>query len=427
MKKKRADKKKAGNISNKGTNNEITAAAIPKDKHHNYSNPCTNLSAQIYNELFPSISSAEDDNGDTSLSKGKLLFTQQPLLAFMILRYMIEERKKIRAADLEKVCIRPSTTDTTEITDVNNDADITSAVEKDGIENTIDSSRTKKKKKKRKKKKATNNSTTTAVVETSHNTVPNLYDIGTNLDTLIDWYIDSEEASNIIDNEAVKWGKRDMDSFVTFLRDKFNGEEVLNWNVVLPTISIGKVNDMLSSAECSSCKASSTSHLINLLANESKESNTSLSFMEKVHAACDLKLTLSCRHGELSLSCRHGDNNDEVSKESASRSTDNTLDIKEFTPNETLFVANLNEEVTTYEDLQLLYEPFGELVRIDIKRNYAFVQFSSVDAAICAQEGTNGGRLDDSEITVEFAARRGDDRGKFYRLGVIIIGLANTH
>eukprot|EP00581_Thalassiosira_minuscula_P028341 CAMPEP_0183757458 /NCGR_PEP_ID=MMETSP0739-20130205/5769_1 /TAXON_ID=385413 /ORGANISM="Thalassiosira miniscula, Strain CCMP1093" /LENGTH=56 /DNA_ID=CAMNT_0025994911 /DNA_START=553 /DNA_END=719 /DNA_ORIENTATION=+ len=53
-----------------------------------------------------------------------------------------------------------------------------------------------------------------------------------------------------------------------------------------------------------------------------------------------------------------------------------------------------------------------------MKRNYAFVQFKTIEEAIRAKEATNGGKLDQSEITVEFVARRmgeggggrGDDR-----------------
>ncbi|KAL7552437.1 hypothetical protein ACHAWF_015708 [Thalassiosira exigua] len=85
---------------------------------------------------------------------------------------------------------------------------------------------------------------------------------------------------------------------------------------------------------------------------------------------------------------------------------------KKITPNETLFVVNFHEETTKREDLQMLFEPYGELVRIDMKRNYAFVQFKTIDEAIKAKEATNGGKLDQSEITVEFVARRmGDTPG----------------
>lgn len=54
----------------------------------------------------------------------------------------------------------------------------------------------------------------------------------------------------------------------------------------------------------------------------------------------------------------------------------------------------------------MLFEPYGELVRIDMKRNYAFVQFKNVTEAIVAKEKTNGGKLDQSVLTVEFVARQ---------------------
>lgn len=79
-------------------------------------------------------------------------------------------------------------------------------------------------------------------------------------------------------------------------------------------------------------------------------------------------------------------------------------------PSDTLFVVNFNEATTKREELQLLFEPFGDLVRIDMKRNYAFVQFKTVDEASRAKEKTNGGKLDQSVLTVEFVARpRMDD------------------
>lgn len=78
---------------------------------------------------------------------------------------------------------------------------------------------------------------------------------------------------------------------------------------------------------------------------------------------------------------------------------------------------NFHEETTKREDLQMLFEPYGELVRIEMKRNYAFVQFRTVEEASRAKDATNGGKLDQSEITVEFVARRmgeggGRDRGR---------------
>jgi len=90
---------------------------------------------------------------------------------------------------------------------------------------------------------------------------------------------------------------------------------------------------------------------------------------------------------------------------------------KKISPSETLFVVNFHEETTKREDLQMLFEPYGRLVRIEMKRNYAFVQFETVEEASRAKDATNGGKLDQSEITVEFVARRmgeggGRERGR---------------
>jgi len=80
-------------------------------------------------------------------------------------------------------------------------------------------------------------------------------------------------------------------------------------------------------------------------------------------------------------------------------------------PNETLFVVNFHEETTRKEDLEMLFSPYGELVRIDMKKNYAFVQFANVDQSKRAKDATNGGKLDQSVITVEYVARRDREDG----------------
>ena len=54
---------------------------------------------------------------------------------------------------------------------------------------------------------------------------------------------------------------------------------------------------------------------------------------------------------------------------------------KNIKPSETLFVVNFHEETTKREDLQILFEPIGELVKIDMKKNYAFVQYTTIEDA----------------------------------------------
>jgi RNA recognition motif-containing protein len=71
-----------------------------------------------------------------------------------------------------------------------------------------------------------------------------------------------------------------------------------------------------------------------------------------------------------------------------------------------LFVVNFHEVTTKKEDLEMLFEPYGKLVRIDLKRNYAFVQYSTVEEATAAKKATNGGKLDQSILSVEYVARQ---------------------
>jgi len=54
----------------------------------------------------------------------------------------------------------------------------------------------------------------------------------------------------------------------------------------------------------------------------------------------------------------------------------------------------------------MLFRPHGQLLRIDMRKNYAFVQFTKVEDATKAKEATNGGKLDQSVITVEYVAQR---------------------
>ncbi|GAX09592.1 splicing factor, arginine/serine-rich 4/5/6 [Fistulifera solaris] len=82
---------------------------------------------------------------------------------------------------------------------------------------------------------------------------------------------------------------------------------------------------------------------------------------------------------------------------------------KNIEPSDTLFVVNFHEETTRQEDLEFLFQPFGELLRIDMKRNYAFVQFKTVEQATKAKETTNGGKLDQAVLTVEYVARQRDN------------------
>ena len=224
MKKKRSGKKKS-NTQNKSNNNGTTAeVTFAPDKHHNNSRPCSALAASISKEIFPSLPSSNNDTDD--ISTGKLLLTQQPLFALMLLRHMIEERKKIRAGHVDD-----------EHKDEHN----------------------------------------------THETEPQT--INTELDTLIDSYIDSNEALQILDNEAKRWGERDISSFVAFLTQNFDchvkkmqqkksdkqcalqdmlNADALELKDVLPTISIEDSSAHINSIDCCRCRVASTIQLRNI-------------------------------------------------------------------------------------------------------------------------------------------------------------------
>ena len=217
MKKKRGGKKKSTQ-NNKSNNSGTAEVTIAPDKHHNWSRPCSALAASISKEIFPSLPSTNNDNDNTDddISTGKLLLTQQPLFAFMILRHMIEERKKIR--DEEKGVVNKESAD-----------------------------------------KGTELNT------------------GEELDILLDSYIDSKEACDILDSEAKKWGERDIESFVAFLTKKYDchvekmqkkslDADALALKVkdIFPTISINDGLSHIKSTDCHKCRTASLAHFPNI-------------------------------------------------------------------------------------------------------------------------------------------------------------------
>lgn len=62
-------------------------------------------------------------------------------------------------------------------------------------------------------------------------------------------------------------------------------------------------------------------------------------------------------------------------------------------PTSTLFVVNFNVEDTHERDLEKHFEPYGRLVRVQIKRTYAFIQFEKVEQAEAALKDTHLSRF----------------------------------
>jgi len=79
-------------------------------------------------------------------------------------------------------------------------------------------------------------------------------------------------------------------------------------------------------------------------------------------------------------------------------------------PTTTLFVVNFNVEETRERDLERLFEKFGRLIRVQIKRTYAFIQYEEVDQAEAAMKETHLSRFMGRTISVEYVCKDPDER-----------------
>jgi len=75
-------------------------------------------------------------------------------------------------------------------------------------------------------------------------------------------------------------------------------------------------------------------------------------------------------------------------------------------PCDTLFVVNFKEDTTKRQDLEMIFKKYGELVGIDMRKNFAFVQFKNIDDAKRAKDETDGGMLEQCMLSVEFSSNR---------------------
>ncbi|CAK7337169.1 unnamed protein product [Dovyalis caffra] len=83
-------------------------------------------------------------------------------------------------------------------------------------------------------------------------------------------------------------------------------------------------------------------------------------------------------------------------------------------PSKTLFVINFDPHLTRTKDLERHFEPYGRIVSVRIRRNFAFVQYEAQEDATKALETTNMSKLLDRVISVEYAVRDDDERRDGY-------------
>lgn len=79
-------------------------------------------------------------------------------------------------------------------------------------------------------------------------------------------------------------------------------------------------------------------------------------------------------------------------------------------PTKTLFVINFDPFITRVRDFERHFEPYGKLLHVRIRRNFAFIQYETQEEATKALECTHMSNLLDRVISVEYAIRDDDDR-----------------
>ncbi|XP_039064044.1 serine/arginine-rich splicing factor RS31-like [Hibiscus syriacus] len=72
-------------------------------------------------------------------------------------------------------------------------------------------------------------------------------------------------------------------------------------------------------------------------------------------------------------------------------------------PTKTLFVINFDPIRTRERDITKHFEPYGKVLNVRIRRNFAFVQFATQEDASKALEATQRSKLLDRVVSVEYA------------------------
>lgn len=81
-------------------------------------------------------------------------------------------------------------------------------------------------------------------------------------------------------------------------------------------------------------------------------------------------------------------------------------------PTKTLFVINFDPIHTRVRDIEKHFEPYGKVIHVRIRRNFAFVQFETQEDATKALECTHMSKILDRVVSVEYALRDDSERGE---------------
>ncbi|KAL6005653.1 Serine/arginine-rich splicing factor rs31 [Asimina triloba] len=93
------------------------------------------------------------------------------------------------------------------------------------------------------------------------------------------------------------------------------------------------------------------------------------------------------------------------------RYRDGSRSTANMKPSKTLFVINFDPIHTRIRDIERHFEPYGKVLHVRIRRNFAFVQFENQEDATKALECTNMSKILDRVVSVEYALRDDGERG----------------
>ncbi|KAA8516202.1 hypothetical protein F0562_019381 [Nyssa sinensis] len=87
------------------------------------------------------------------------------------------------------------------------------------------------------------------------------------------------------------------------------------------------------------------------------------------------------------------------------RHRDGSRSMANQRPTKTLFVINFDPIRTRVQDIERHFEPYGRVLHVRIRRNFAFVQFETQEDATKALECTHMSKILDRVVSVEYALR----------------------
>ncbi|OVA01496.1 RNA recognition motif domain [Macleaya cordata] len=96
--------------------------------------------------------------------------------------------------------------------------------------------------------------------------------------------------------------------------------------------------------------------------------------------------------------------------ERGSRHREGSRSMANQRPTKTLFVINFDPVHTRVRDIERHFEPYGKVLHVRIRRNFAFVQFEMQEEATEALKCTHMSKILDRVVSVEYALRDDSER-----------------